>query len=198
MFAKYATAIPAGAAMTFTLLFTMHSLIAMQPGATIESSRTTQLTFLRDIPVEELFKEEFDKPEKPERIETPALPEITDTFDDGIFVPVGRKPPIPTGYGNGQGISFMSDGPLITIVRVRPTYPISAIQRGLEGFVVVEFDVFADGTVGNITVVESSSSMFERSAVEAAKRFRYKARVVDGEPITTSGVQYKFRFEMND
>ena len=114
MFAKYATAIPAGAAMTFTLLFAMHSLIAMQPGAAIESSRATQLTFLRDIPVEELIKEEFDKPEKPKRIVPPALPKIIDAFDDGIFVPVGRKPPIPTGYGNSQEISFMSDGPLIT------------------------------------------------------------------------------------
>ncbi|MGI9271414.1 MAG: TonB family protein [Woeseiaceae bacterium] len=198
MFAKYATAIPAGAAMTLTLLFAMHSLIAMQSGAVTENSRTPQMIFLRDIPVEELITEEFEKPDKPELVDQPALPETTDTVDDGIFVPVGRKPPIPTGDRSGQTISFMSDGPLITIVRVQPAYPAIAMQRGLEGFVVVAFDVFPDGTVGNITVVESSSSIFERSAMQAAKRFRYKARVVDGESVMTSGVQYRFRFEMND
>lgn len=198
MFAKYATAIPAGAAMTFALLFAMHSLIAVQSAELSESPRTTQLTFLRDIPKEELIKEEFEKPEKTERIDPPDLPQTTDVFDDGIFVSVGRKPPTPTGPRNAQEISFVSDGPLITIVRVQPTYPASAIQRGIEGFVVVEFDVFTDGTVGNITVIESSNSILERSAIQAAERFRYKARVVDGEPLTTSGVQYKFRYEIDD
>lgn len=198
MFAKYATAIPAGAAMTFTLLFAMHSLISMQPGEVIDRTRAAQLTFLPDLPKEELITEEFEKPEKLERVDPPDLPKLIDSFDDGILVRVGQKPPIPSRFDTGQELSFNSDGPLIVIVRVQPAYPAIAAQRGLEGFVLVEFDVLVDGTVGNITVVDSSNSIFERSAMQAAKRFRFKARVIDGEPLVTSGVRYKFRFEMND
>jgi protein TonB len=70
--------------------------------------------------------------------------------------------------------------------------------RGIEGWVTVQFDVLPDGTVGNVTVIESSNRSFERSAIQAAGRFRFKARVVDGVPQTSTGVQYRFRFELDN
>ena len=66
----------------------------------------------------------------------------------------------------------------------------------LEGWVVVEFDVSGSGTVENVRVIESSHRVFERAAVRAAERFRYRPRVVDGVPQPTRGVRNRFRFEM--
>ena len=54
------------------------------------------------------------------------------------------------------------------------------------------------GSVTAVRVVESSDRVFERAALDAAKRFRYKPRVVDGVPQPVSGVRYLFRFEMSD
>ena len=90
----------------------------------------------------------------------------------------------------------MSDGPLVALVRVEPTYPARPRAQGLEGFVIVQFDVLADGTVSNVSIVESSSRLFEAAAARAAMRFRFKPRVVDGVALTTSGIQNLFRFEM--
>jgi protein TonB len=47
-----------------------------------------------------------------------------------------------------------------------------------------------------VTVVESSHKMFERSAVKAAQKYRYKPRVVDGEPIAVTGVRVRIEFTL--
>lgn len=198
MFARFATAIPVGAVISLALLLAMHALISMQAMDVPEITRPLPIRFMHVKINEELRTEEFTQPEKTTPQELPPLPETSEFPDGTVLIPAGPKPLPPTGRNEGLTNPMISDGPLITIVRVQPAYPAIAAQRGLEGFVVVSFDVFADGTVGNITVIESSSSIFERSAIQAAKRFRYKARVVGGEPQTTLGVQYRFSFRMDD
>jgi len=84
------------------------------------------------------------------------------------------------------------------MIKVQPSYPARAAQSGLEGYVIVQFDVRADGTVENAVVLESSNQVFERSALKAASRFRFKPRVVDGVALSTRGVRNLFRFEMED
>ena len=90
----------------------------------------------------------------------------------------------------------MQDGSLVAIVRVEPTYPLRAEESSLEGYVTVRFDVNADGTVSNVTVVSSSHRIFEKAAIKAASKFRYKARVVDGIAQATYGLQNRFVFKM--
>jgi periplasmic protein TonB len=38
--------------------------------------------------------------------------------------------------------------------------------------------------------------VFESASVKAAEKFKYKPRVVDGEPIEVAGVQNKFTYEL--
>lgn len=45
-------------------------------------------------------------------------------------------------------------------------------------------------------MIESSSSLFNDSAVRAARKFKYKPRVVDGEPVAVSGVRNKISFRI--
>ena len=40
------------------------------------------------------------------------------------------------------------------------------------------------------------SGVFESASVKAAEKFKYKPRVVDGEPIEVAGVQNKFTYEL--
>ena len=91
-----------------------------------------------------------------------------------------------------------ADGPLVSLIRVTPNYPGRAELDGLEGYAIVQFDVLADGSVANVSVVESSDRVFERPAIEAAKRFRFKPRVAEGVPQMTTGLRNLFRFEMNN
>ena len=82
----------------------------------------------------------------------------------------------------------------------------------MTGWVIVEFTVTDQGTVVNPVVVEncgwiknarnegecfeSPNSVFDSAAIKAALKFKYKPKVIDGEPVETAGVQNKITFEL--
>ena len=77
-------------------------------------------------------------------------------------------------------------------------YPRRALQRGIEGFVIVEFTVTKQGTVRDPIVVEANpSGIFEQAAMDAAMKFKYKPRVVNGEATEVSGVQNRITFQID-
>ena len=56
------------------------------------------------------------------------------------------------------------------------------------------------GTVRDVTVVPGrcEESVFERPSIEAAYRFKYKPRVIDGEPVEVIGVWNRFTYGLED
>jgi TonB family protein len=61
---------------------------------------------------------------------------------------------------------------------IPPTYPQRALDRGIEGWVDVEFTVATDGTTKDIVVADSShDSLFHREALEAVRQWRFEPRV---------------------
>lgn len=99
-------------------------------------------------------------------------------------------------------ISFTFDFPargseFRSIVKPEPEYPLNAVRRGLEGYVVVEYTVTENGSVAKAFIVESSNSVFHRAALEAASRLRYPPRVIRGQPINVEGVRTLIRFQLD-
>lgn len=77
----------------------------------------------------------------------------------------------PLGGGNAARAPSLA---LVLKHSVQPAYPELARKAGVEGYVVVEFDVGGDGAVNNIAVVRSTPvEMFEQAAIEAVKQFRF-------------------------
>jgi protein TonB len=174
----------------------MQSLIAMGRLDVVEAPAGPFLTFVRVVKEETLHKDEapvlpplpnIDDPNPP--VEPSATPANT----AGVKIPRPTGPETEAVAGFGPGLN---DGPLVAMVRVEPSYPGKAAQEGQEGWVIVEFDVNPDGSVSNVRVVSSSHRVFERSAIRAAERFRYKARVVAGVAQRSRGIQNKFTFRM--
>lgn len=196
MIARYASSITTATAVTFGLFYLMQILIVMQPGIIAEPRYRHPLVMIRpdrERPVEPqvlpLLKKFIEPPMPPTR----PLEKLTGTT---VGHPKLRSQSAPTTKFDGIEFS-MSDGPLVTVMRVEPHYPPALAQKGIEGYVIVRFDVMRDGSIQNIAVVESSHRGFERNALKAVKRFRYKPRVVDGVSQATTGVRYLFRFEMS-
>ncbi len=197
MFARYATSIGIGAAVTFGLLFIMQLLIATGRGALTEGSSFRITDFVR-VERNETIETKKDKPEKPPEPETPPempAPSSADTFDNSMVVSMSA--PILDASISIGGVGFgVSDGEYLPIVKVAPVYPSRALSRGLEGYVIVEFTVTRTGTVRDVVVVESTSTLFERAATVAALKFKYKPRVIDGEAVEVPGVRNKITFEI--
>lgn len=197
MYARYLSAISTGTAMTFALLFVMQALIRISSGAMAEPEPRHPLIWERTVieqPLEPEKPETFEKLKDPAEL-PPGRPEPdTGTTGSGFPMPAAPKPAPGPDLVVGSGFN---DSPLVAIVRVEPDYPSRAISQGLEGYVDVQFDVAPDGTVVKIVVLKSSSPVFERSAIAAAKRFRYKSRVVDGVAHTTRGIRNRFTYRMD-
>ena len=187
-----------GLVITMGLLFAMQLLIATGEEIITEPRPRHILEWVRLVekldPIIETPRElKIDKPTVPP---TTSFSELE--ASGGIGVEISVAPPAPrTGTATFGGLG-LTDGPLINILKVQPHYPTAAQTKGLEGTVVVRFDVTPLGTVENVSVIESSHSIFNKAAVEAAYRFKYRPKVVDGTSYGARGLQQLFRFEMEE
>lgn len=65
-----------------------------------------------------------------------------------------------------------------------PEYPGRAINRGIEGWVDIEFVVATDGSTRDVTVTDASNeAMFGEAAVAAVEQWRFKPRIFMGQTI---------------
>ena len=193
--ARYAISIGLGASVTFALLFVMQLLIATGRGAITEAKAFRIVDFVRveRQSIVETKKEKPEKPPEPEQAPDMPSPDTLDSFDSSMAVSMS-SPMIDASLNIG-GVGFgVSDGEYLPIVKVAPIYPARAASRGLEGYVILEFTVTRAGTVRDVFVVESTSSIFERAATTASYKFKYKPRVIDGEPVEVPGVRNKITF----
>ncbi len=196
MLIRYASAVTSGTFVTLSLFYLMQSLIAMDTFEVSDVHRPPLLVFAPTI------TETLVAPQEPERFKkltepvAPDPPRPAPTIDGEMvgvrLVPTASPPPGPAPGVTG----FMHDGPLVAMIRVEPAYPIRASESGLEGFVTVQFDVNPDGSVSNVSVLESSHRIFENAAIKATRKFRFKARIIDGIAQPAFGVQNRFVFRM--
>ena len=190
-----------GIAITAGLFWMMQYLIVTADRGLGESNSGNLLDFVR-LKRDESIQRRQLKPKKPPPPEapppqppTPKLEELNPSADKIAIsaVPVETDIEMSGGFSLGVG-----EGDYLPIVKVAPIYPARALQRGLEGFCVVQYTVTSLGTIKNPVVVEDqcSSSLFHRASLQAALKFKYKPRVIDGEAVEVSGVQNKFTYEI--
>ena len=80
---------------------------------------------------------------------------------------------------------------------VPPTFPASARERALSGWVDVQFMVMTDGSVSDISVEGADpAGQFEQSATEAVRKWKYRPVLRDGKPINQRArVRVRFALE---
>lgn len=87
--------------------------------------------------------------------------------------------------------------PAIRILQsASPEYPSVAMKRGIEGEVLVEFDIDARGLVENPRIISSSpGTVFDRAVITALKAYRFAPPRIGDQEVSLSGVRKKFRFQ---
>ena len=198
MIARYAFAIVTGTMVTLGLLYLMQFLIESGEKALVNPGKKYYLEFVRVKRNETVNTEDLtpEKPPKPQ--ETPDVPpQEMDSVDPNA--PTINIPP-PTVASDtsvaGPGGMNIAEGDYLPIVRVAPVYPARALARGIEGYVDMEFTVTTTGTVINPIVIFSTSGLFNRAAERAVLKFKYKPRVVDGQPVEVPGVRTRITFKI--
>ena len=200
---RYAFSFFGAAVVVFTLFYIMQYLITTANRELDESGTTHFVDFVR-VKQDEQIRRKEQKPEKPpEPEEPPPQPpppsmEKANPQAQSMAVSGARVDPNINLDASGFGLA-PTDGEYLPIVKVEPVYPRRALSRGIEGYVVVEFTVTKQGTTKDVRVVEADPpGMFDDAAMEAAAKFKYKPRVVDGEPIEVPGVRNKITFQIEE
>ncbi|NKB31706.1 MAG: TonB family protein [Pseudomonadales bacterium] len=148
--------------------------------------------------------EEIDKPEPIEELqqEQPEIQDRQTNLDTGPSLNIERASvEIDTGLELSNASISATDGDYLPLVAIAPQYPTRAAQRGIEGWCLVSFTVDGLGNVveETITVVDAEPpNIFDRSSQRAAARFKFQPRVEDGQGVEVSGVQYLFRYQLED
>lgn len=189
-------------AVTLSLLWSMQFLIATADRSLDESVAGYIVDFVR-LKREELAKRKSLKPEKPPIPKAPPpeppkpqLDDVNPQTEKIAISSINVDAKIDLSAG---GFSLnIGEGEYLPIVKVAPVYPQRALSRGIEGYVLLSFSVTRQGSVTNVTVIESkpTSSIFHRAAIKAAKKFKYKPRIVDGEAVQVDGVRNLIRFKL--
>lgn len=203
----------AGVLVTLALFYLMQALIQGADSALTEDKIGNLVDFVR-VKQDQEVQAKQRKPKKPPPPDEPPPDVPPQDFNLNVdksgfsMSNMNMNVQVDVG-GGGFGIS---DGEYLPIVKVQPQYPRRALSRGMTGWVIVEFTVTEQGTVDNPIVVEncgwiknarnegecfdSPNSVFDSAAKKAALKFKYKPKVIDGNPVATAGVQNKITFEL--
>ena len=138
------------------------------------------------------------KPDKAEEPEEPPPDMEMEQLDVNMDVDIENVAPRANiNISIGTGTMAQGDGEYLPIVKVAPIYPRRAQTRGISGYCIVEYTVTTSGAIRDPRAVDCQpSGVFDKASVKASLKFKYKPRVVDGEPIEVAGVRNKFTYEL--
>ncbi len=199
---RYLIGLALAVVTTLGLLWGMQALIAGGNDVMSEPPRGNVLDFIRLKKEQQVVKKER-KPQKPAKPKAPpppmVQPQMAQANPNAQAISSSFSADVALDGGLSGGLSLESgDGDYLPIVKVAPIYPRRAQARGIEGFVIVEFTVTKTGAVRDAVVVHAEpENIFNRAALDAALKFKYKPRVVDGVAMEVAGVQNKISFAID-
>ena len=187
--------------VTFGLFLFMFKLISSGGNNNEELEAIAGIHFgAVDIPDEVMTKNRRipKKPPPPKNPPPPPKMQISKMDQTVQNMPALNLPnlDIPMTSGEGMYIGNMAsvdrteEGDIIPIVVIRPMYPRDAAMKGQEGWVKVEFTITAIGTVKNPRVIDAKPPrVFNREAIRAILKWKFKPRVVEGVAVDRSATQ---------
>jgi len=201
--ARYSASTALAAAVTFGLVFLMSTLISTGKFDLKDVKRGRIIDFVRLKRETDVQAKQRTLPQAQE-LEAPAPPDLD----------LSSLPPPDLGQLGGIGTSSFSpdldisggpslgaggaDTDVVPLVRVNPQYPSRALLANVEGWVHVEFTITAAGTVKDARVLDADPpGYFERAALAAVQKYKYKPKVEDGAAVERAGVQVVLSFKLS-
>ncbi len=137
---------------------------------------------------------EIEKPKIVTKEAITAPPVLTNPFaktDAPVSKPQAQAAKKPaTNASDGGNSNKGSNSGVKLLVKVEPTFPARALSRHIEGWVKVEFTVTPSGTVSDASVVGASpSGIFEEAALNNIKKWKFKPKISNGNPVSQRAVQ---------
>ena len=190
-------------AVTLSLFWLMQYLIETADRSLNDDGAGNLIDFVR-VKRDESVKARQLKPKKPPPPDAPPpqppTPQLDSLNPNAEKIAISAVP-VETDIEMTGGFSLgVGEGDYLPIVKVAPIYPNRALTRGIEGYCVVQYTVTSLGTTKDPVVIEDqcTSTLFHRASLNAALKFKYKPRILDGQAVEVPGVQNKFTYEIHE
>lgn len=203
---RYLISVALAIVVTVAAFYLMHRLVS---GADGERENMDPPPGIRFGPVDieqEIQTRERRKPEPPPPPDTPPPPpdiQVSELRQTPLEIPRMELPDLNLGVGAGPPVlgnirmDRGAEGDVLPLVRINPQYPRDAAMNQIEGHVTIEFTITESGSVRDPRVIDSDPPrVFDREAVRAILRWKFKPRVVDGTAIARQAVQ-TIEFNLN-
>ena len=179
--------------LTVLIFFGMQMLI--DPG---DVSPDTESFKIADVVMPERELELLMDMERPQEEEPP--PEtMPPEFDMTPPAEVDSSAARPNLGFKGKKAGVFADGSYVPIFQVPPVYPRRALERGIEGCVMLKFTVTKVGSTKDPSVEWAvPPGIFDRAAMRSALKYKYKPQIRDGEPIEVPNVRTVVIFKIED
>ena len=94
---------------------------------------------------------------------------------------IAVTPDVPAPSTQLDAFPSAAQGAARPLVRVPPQYPPQAAREGIEGFVVLRYDISATGAVMNAEVIDSEPKrIFDRHALKALRKWKFNPMLDNG------------------
>lgn len=181
-----------GATLTTGMFWVMWALIG-QPISVDETIKATRIEFSRTRHDTDVMSKREKKVER-EPPPAPKMPQLSPTVAslDNSLDKFAVK------LDMNMNLNVGADTDVIPLVRIPPEYPMRAAQRGIEGWVQVQFTITPTGTVADAKVVTADPpGLFDHAAIRSILRWRYNPKIEDGVAVERVGVRTVIRFVMD-
>ncbi len=192
--------IPAGI-ITFFLFIGMYWLVNLSNHEKPNDDDNISIDFSPVKIDEDINQKQRRIPKKPPPPKEPPPPpkmNIQQSQSVANNMPTPNVPALDLGIGGGGpfigpgggSVDMTKDGGIIPIVTIAPNYPRKAAIAKIEGWVEIEFTITEAGTVVSPKVVASKPvRIFDREALRAILKYKFKPKVVDGVAMTQVATQ---------
>ena len=196
------------AVITVVLYLVMHTLVSQAADDNRSGDDLPSIDFTKVKLDEEVRQRSRRIPKKPPPPKEPPPPPKMNVQQNQQVVnnmPTPNIPNLDLGVG-GDGpflgaisqVNMNEEGGVIPVVRIAPQYPRKALMAKIEGWVKVKFTITPSGTVSNPEVVDAKPRrIFDREAIRAILKFKFKPKVVNGQAVEQVATQ-TIEFDLPD
>ncbi|ACV26020.1 energy transducer TonB [Kangiella koreensis] len=122
-------------------------------------------------------------------IDTPDIPTVD-------FEPVDVSFPAQV-VGAPTPHELLDSRSALPLFQAQPNYPVIAASQGIEGWVLLQYDVDTSGTLSNIKVVDAEPRRtFDREAVAALRKWKFRPAMDNGQPMSVKAQTVKIEFNL--
>lgn len=197
VFGRITAATAAALVITATLFWIMQAAIERKKLEISDPKPITLVDYVRIERDEDPQIKQLVKPDKPEPVvKTPPPPALAASGGAATQMSLDNTPPAISLKDIGDTTRI--DGDPLPIFTVAPEYPQRPLSQGIEGWVVVEFLIDELGRVQDARVIDAQPQrVFDRAALKAVERYKYKPKVLHGKAMPVHGVRQRIVFDLS-